>query len=222
TLLPAAFAAVIVNMLVRLIVPIIIGQFVVDRAIANQDVKLLFYLILLVIGLYLVNYLANHFRIKTVNVLGQRTIYDLRKQLFTHVQFLSHDFFDKRSAGSILVRILNDVNSLQELFTNGIINLLMDIFMLIGIIVILFSLSPQLALAVLVILPIMFYISTRLRRNIRRSWQRVRHQRSKLNSHLNESLQGIRITQSFAQEDGNAIYFDGVNTGNFEAERGAM
>ncbi|NMA90934.1 MAG: ABC transporter ATP-binding protein, partial [Amphibacillus sp.] len=141
---------------------------------------------------------------------------------FTHVQYLSHDFFDKRSAGSILVRILNDVNSLQELFTNGIINILMDAFMLLAIIIILFSLSAQLALAVLVILPIMFYISTKLRRDIRRTWQNVRSIRSRLNSHLNESLQGMRITQSFAQEEENAAYFDGVNQENFERERIAM
>ena len=222
TVLPAAFGAVLVNMIVRLIVPILIGQFVIDRAIINQDYELLVYLIVIVIGLYFINYLANHFRIKTVNVLGQRTIHDLRKQLFTHVQYLSHDFFDKRSAGSILVRILNDVNSLQELFTNGIINILMDAFMLIAIIVILFTLSPQLALAVLVILPLMFYISTKLRRNIRKTWQNVRLIRSRLNSHLNESLQGIRITQSFAQEDENAAYFDGVNQETYERERIAM
>ncbi len=116
-------------------------------------------------------------------------------------------FFDKRSAGSILVRILNDVNSLQELFTNGIINLLMDIIMLSGIIVILFVLSPKLALAVLVILPIMFLISTKLRRTIRRAWQSVRIQKSRLNSHLNESMQGIRITQSFSQEKENTEFF---------------
>lgn len=222
TLLPAAFGAVFINMIVRLLVPILIGQYVVDRAIINSDYRLLIYLIVIVVGLYFINYLANHFRIKIVNVLGQRTIHDLRKQLFTHVQYLSHDFFDKRSAGSILVRILNDVNSLQELFTNGIINILMDAFMLLAIIIILFSLSAQLALAVLVILPIMFYISTKLRRDIRRTWQNVRSIRSRLNSHLNESLQGMRITQSFAQEEENAAYFDGVNQENFERERIAM
>ncbi len=222
TLLPAAFVAVLVNMIVRLLVPILIGQYVIDRAIINQDYELLIYLIIIIVGLYFINYLANYFRIKTVNVLGQRTIHDLRKQLFTHVQYLSHDFFDKRSAGSILVRILNDVNSLQELFTNGIINILMDAFMLIAIIVILFTLSPQLALAVLVILPLMFYISTKLRRDIRKTWQNVRLVRSRLNSHLNESLQGMRITQSFAQEKENAAYFDGVNKENNERERIAM
>lgn len=222
TLLPGAFLTMLVNMIVRLAVPILIGQFVVDRAIAEQDTKLLAYLIIGIGLLYLGNYIANRYRIKFVNILGQRTIHDLRKQLFSHVQRLSHNFFDKRSAGSILVRILNDVNSLQELFTNGIINLLMDIIMLVGIIAILFALSPQLALAVLVILPLMFYISTKLRRNIRRSWQDVRIQKSRLNSHLNESIQGIRITQSFSQEQENTEYFNGVNIDNFEKERLAM
>lgn len=222
TLVPAAVVAMLVNMIVRLSVPIIIGQYVVDTAIANRDISLLTYLIIGISVLYLANFIANRFRIRTVNVLGQRTIHDLRKELFSHVQRLSHNFFDNRSAGSILVRILNDVNSLQELFTNGIINLLMDIIMLVGIIVILFALSPQLALAVLVILPIMFYISTKLRRNIRHSWQDVRIQKSRLNSHLNESIQGVRITQSFVQEEENTQYFKGVNGSNFEKERLAM
>lgn len=222
TLVPVAVVAMLVNMIVRLSVPIIIGQYVVDTAIANRDISLLTYLIIGISVLYLANFIANRFRIRTVNVLGQRTIHDLRKELFSHVQRLSHNFFDNRSAGSILVRILNDVNSLQELFTNGIINLLMDIIMLVGIIVILFALSPQLALAVLVILPIMFYISTKLRRNIRHSWQDVRIQKSRLNSHLNESIQGVRITQSFVQEEENTQYFKGVNGSNFEKERLAM
>ncbi|GEM03546.1 putative ABC transporter ATP-binding protein YknV [Halolactibacillus miurensis] len=222
TLVPMAMVAMLVNMIVRLTVPILIGDYVVDKAIANRDTSLLTYLIIGIAVLYLANYLANRYRIKIVNTLGQKTIYDLRKELFSHVQRLSHNFFDNRSAGSILVRILNDVNSLQELFTNGIINLLMDVMMLVGIVAILFFLSPQLALAVLVILPIMFYISTKLRRNIRRSWQDVRLQKSRLNSHLNESIQGIRITQSFIQEEENTQYFNGVNANNFEKERLAM
>lgn len=135
-----------------------------------------------------------------MNELGQKVIYDIRKNLFTHVQQLSHRFFDQRSAGSILVRIMNDTNSLQDLFTNGVVNLLMDMIMLVGVIVILFTLSPQLTLAVLIILPIMFFISTKLRQNIRRSWQFMRIKQSKLNSHLNESIQGIRVTQAFTQE----------------------
>ncbi|SDL78990.1 ABC transporter ATP-binding protein [Sediminibacillus halophilus] len=218
-LVPGAIIAMFISTLIRMAVPVLIGKVAIDIAIKDKDTGFLTYLVIGISILYLVSYLANTFRIKWVNILGQNVIYDLRRNLFSHVQHLSHNFFDKRSAGSILVRILNDVNSLQELFTNGIINLLMDVVMLIGIVVILFVLSPPLALAVMVVLPIMFYISTKLRRNIRRAWQDVRIQKSRLNSHLNESMQGIRITQSFSQEEENTEFFNGVNTDNFESER---
>ncbi|MBN9652673.1 ABC transporter ATP-binding protein [Halobacillus sp. GSS1] len=217
TLLPVAIIAMLVSTIVRLVVPVLIGQVAINMAIADGNTNLLIQLVVGIAIMYLLSYIGNALRIKYVNILGQNVIYDLRQHLFSHVQRLSHKFFDSRSAGSILVRIMNDINSLQELFTNGIINLLMDVVMLTGIVVILLVFSPKLALAILVILPIMFYISTKLRRNIRRSWQNVRIQQSRLNSHLNESLQGIRITQSFSQEKENIEYFNGVNTDNFES-----
>lgn len=219
--LPGAIIAMLLSTAVRLAVPILIGKVAIDIAINNKDTTLLTYLVIIVGVLYLINYVANVFRIKWVNVLGQNVIFDLRQHLFSHVQRLSHRFFDERSAGSILVRILNDVNSLQELFTNGIINLLMDLVTLFGIIVILLALSPKLALAIMITIPMMFFISTWLRRSIRRSWQGVRLQQSRLNSHLNESIQGIRITQSFSQEEENTQFFDGVNHDNFKAWREA-
>ncbi|PPA72208.1 ABC transporter ATP-binding protein [Jeotgalibacillus proteolyticus] len=220
-LLPLSILMVLITTAIRLVIPIIIGIYVIGDAIENGNSNWLMTLVGLVAAMYLVNYAANIFRIKWMNILGQSVIYDLRKHLFTHVQWLSNRFFDQRSAGSILVRIMNDINSLQELFTNGVINLLMDALMLIGIFIILFTISPELALAVMVILPVMFLLSTKLRRQIRRSWQTVRLKQSKLNSHLNESLQGMRVTQSFTQEDENAQFFNGVNTENFESWREA-
>ncbi|MDM5328115.1 ABC transporter ATP-binding protein [Neobacillus sp. CF12] len=220
-LLPLSILMVIITTAVRLIIPILIGVYTLDKAIGNKDTNLLTILVCMIAFLYIISYSANIFRIRWMNELGQGVIYDIRKHLFTHVQGLSHRFFDQRSAGSILVRIMNDINSLQELFTNGVINSLMDIFLLIGIFTVLFSLSPSLTLAVMVILPIMFFISTSLRRNIRRSWQTVRLKQSKLNSHLNESIQGIRVTQSFTQEKENMSFFEGVNHENFESWREA-
>lgn len=219
--LPGAIIAMLVSTAVRLLVPIIIGKVAIDIAIKNSNMSMLMYLVIAISLLYILNYVANIFRIKWVNALGQNVIYDIRQHLFSHIQRLSHKYFDSRSAGSILVRIMNDINSLQELFTNGIINLLMDIVMLTGIVIILLVLSPKLALAIMIIIPIMFYISTRLRRNIRRSWQGVRIQQSRINSHLNESIQGIRITQSFTQEEENTAFFNGINEDNFEAWRDA-
>ncbi|MBD3106889.1 ABC transporter ATP-binding protein [Bacillus sp. AGMB 02131] len=220
-LLPLAFLSVIFVTIIRLAIPIIIGVYIIEEAIIGKDTEKLICMVSLVAVLYLMSYIASIYRIKWMNMLGQGVIYDLRKHLFTHVQSLSHRFFDQRSAGSILVRIMNDINSLQELFTNGVINLLMDIVMLIGIIAILFTLSPELTLAVLVILPLMFMISTTLRKKIRRSWQDVRLRQSKLNSHLNESIQGIRITQAFTQEKENRAFFKNINFELFDSWRTA-
>lgn len=219
-LLPASILAVLVTTAVRLIIPILIGKYALDKAIREKsDYSYLMIVVAIIAGLYVLSYAANIFRIKWSYELGQGVIYDLRKHVFTHVQGLSHRFFDQRSAGSILVRIMNDTNSLQELFTNGVINIFMDLLMLFGVIFILFTLSPQLTLAVLVILPVMFLISTKLRKNIRRSWQYMRIKQATLNSHLNESIQGIRVTQSFTQEKENMAFFNGINHENFEAWR---
>ncbi|MEK3887137.1 ABC transporter ATP-binding protein [Bacillus sp. FSL K6-3431] len=219
-LLPASIIAVLISTAVRLIIPILIGVYALDKAInEKKDFTMLMIIVAIIAGLFILSYIANIYRIKWSYELGQGVIYDLRKHIFTHVQSLSHRFFDQRSAGSILVRIMNDTNSLQELFTNGVINIFMDIVMLIGVIFILFTLSPQLTLAVLVILPLMFFISTTLRKSIRRAWQSMRIKQSKLNSHLNESIQGIRVTQSYTQEEENIAFFDGVNHENYEAWR---
>ncbi len=221
-LLPASIMTVLVTTAVRLIIPILIGVYALDQAInQKKDFNMLMIIVAIIAGLYLISYVANIYRIKWSFELGQGVIYDLRKHVFTHVQGLSHRFFDQRSAGSILVRIMNDTNSLQELFTNGVINIFMDILMLLGVIAILFTLSPELTLAVLVIMPLMFLISTSLRKTIRRGWQNMRIKQSKLNSHLNESIQGIRVTQSFTQEEENMAFFDGVNDENYEAWRDA-
>jgi ATP-binding cassette, subfamily B, multidrug efflux pump len=221
SLLPKAIISMLLSTAVRLIVPIFIGVLLFDHAIKNQDQTLLVQLIFGIAGLYLLSWIANTYRIKWTNQLGQYIIYDIRQGLFKHIQRLSHGFFDKRSAGSILVRIINDVNSMQELFTSGVINLLMDIVLLLGIIVIMFVLSPQLTLAIMIILPLMFLISTSLRKRIRRSWQDVRIKQAKINSHLNESIQGIRVTQSYTQEKGNMEFFQGVNQENYASWKDA-
>ncbi|GAC44114.1 ABC transporter ATP-binding protein [Paenibacillus popilliae] len=126
----------------------------------------------------------------------------------------SFHFYDKRPAGSVLVRITNDVNSLQDLFTNGAVNTLVDCLQLLGIIIILLFLNVQLAVAVMVTVPIMFLISTKLRKKIRFAWQDVRIKQSRINSHLNEAIQGIRVTQAYTQEQANMEYFEHMNQVN--------
>ncbi len=197
----------------KLTIPIMV-MLAIDHAIKNGDIPLLLTIICIMIALFGIQWISNSYRIKMTNRMGQNILYDLRGKLFKHIQGLSFRFFDKRPAGSILVRITNDVNALQELLTNGIVNLLIDIVQLTGIVVILMILNVKLALAIMITVPIMFILSTELRKRIRRAWQAVRIKQSRLNAHLNESIQGIKVTQAYVQEKENIKYFYDMNYGN--------
>ncbi|WP_233275741.1 ABC transporter ATP-binding protein [Salibacterium aidingense] len=215
-LLPLAVVAMLVGTIIRLTAPVLIGH-TIDEAIRPGNWNMLMWVTIVLAGMYGLQWISNFFRIRWINQVGQYIIFDLRRDLFNHIQRLSHRFFDQRSAGSILVRVTNDVHSLQELFTNGVINMMMDTVMLIGIVSILFVISPELTIAIMIVLPIMFYISTNLRKRIRRSWQVVRLKQSTMNSHLNESIQGIRVTQAYNQEQENMDYFTDLNRDTFDA-----
>jgi ATP-binding cassette subfamily B multidrug efflux pump len=169
------------------------------------------------LALYAIQWVSNKYRIKYTNIIGQKVIYDLRKHLFQHIQKLSFRFYDKRPAGSVLVRVTNDVNALQELFTNGVVNLLMDCIQLFGIVIILLALNVKLGLAVMITVPIMFVVSSSLRKRIRFAWQSVRMKQSRINAHLNESIQGMKVTQAYVQEKDNMSFFDHMNTDNIKS-----
>ncbi|WP_312113881.1 ABC transporter ATP-binding protein [Brevibacillus reuszeri] len=218
--LPLAAFSLIAVTIVRLGVPFLMS-IAIDEAIQKKDWSYLLSLTAIILGLYLLGWFESTLRIRWTNQLGHSIIFDLRQQLFTHIQRLSHRFFDGRSAGSIIVRITNDINSLQDLFTNGVVNIFIDLTILIGIVVMLFVLSPTLTLGIMIVLPLMFLISIKLRKKIRLSWQKVRLKQSSINSHLNESIQGIRVTQSFTQEQENISFFKRMNRDNYEAWRAA-
>lgn len=215
-----AFVMTVFGMLSRLAIPFLIYK-AIDQAIQPKDgetsTSLLLTIALIMLAMYGMRWWAQRYTIKKTNELGQKVIYDLRSALFKHIQSLSFRFFDKRPAGSVLVRVTNDVNSLQDVFTNGVINTIIDIVQLLGITIILLIMEPKLGLAVMITVPIMFLVSTKLRRTIRMAWQVVRIKQSRINAHLNESIQGIRVTQAFAQERENIGYFDGMNSSNIRS-----
>ena len=209
-LIALALTATLGNLVATLVGPFMVGK-VIDTAISKDNTHRLLIDCILLLALYLLNYVASHYRIYLTNLLGQRVIQGLRAELFSHVQRLSLGFFDSRPAGSVLVRIMNDVNSLQDLFTNGVINSITNVFTLIGIIIIMVSLNAKLALVTMIIVPIMFLLSTRLTLTIRRAWQQVRIRLSRLNAHLAEAIQGMRVTESYARQDENQQFFQGMN-----------
>lgn len=217
----ASLAATVGGIAVALIAPYIIGQ-TIDAAISvKRDGVLIVFSSFLGV-LYVANFFASRLRIRYTNWLGQSVIKHLRGQLFGHVQNLSFDFFDKRPAGSVLVRIMNDVNALQDLFTNGVINSITNLFTLVGIVIIMLSLNWKLALITMVIVPIMLFLSTKLREMMRKSWQVVRVRLSRINAHLNESIQGVRVTEAYVRQQDNQEFFQGMNAEYLDKFRRAV
>lgn len=212
-MLPIIIIMMLLGAITKLTIPLLIRE-AIDNSIIPKDKNLLFLIVGIMLTVYVIQWLANTFRIKYTNMIGQRVIYDLRHDLFSHIQKLSFRFFDTRPAGSVLVRVTNYVNSLQDLFTNGVVNLLIDVVQLCGIIIILLTFNFKLGAAIIVTVPIMFLISTQLRKKIRRAWQDVTMKQSRLNAHLNECIQGIRVTQAYTQEKENIQFFTKMNMVN--------
>jgi ATP-binding cassette subfamily B protein len=220
-LLPIVIVMMILGALTKLAIPFLISL-AIDRALLGNNGNLLAIYVTTMLVLYTIQLAANRFRTRYTNIIGQKVIHDLRFDLFKHIQQLSFRFFDKRPAGSVLVRVTNDIHALQDLFTNGVVNLMIDCVQLVGIIVILLLLNFKLAIAIILTVPLMFFVSHTLRSRIRRAWQEVRSRQSRINSHLNESIQGIRVTQAFAQENNNIDYFGDMNEVNRKSWDKAM
>ncbi|WP_435171414.1 ABC transporter ATP-binding protein [Paenibacillus glycanilyticus] len=212
--------AMIIGTITRLTIPAL-TIVAIDQAIQPESGETSYGKLYLVAGvmvaLFIIQWASNQYRIKYTNIIGQKVIYDLRHHLFQHIQKLSFRFYDKRPAGSVLVRVTNDVNALQDLFTNGVVNSLMDCVQLAGIVIILLIWNFKLGLAVMITVPIMFLVSSALRKRIRFAWQDVRKKQSRINSHLNESIQGMKITQAYVQEKENMRFFDNMNAVNVKA-----
>lgn len=206
----AATAVTLLGAAMQLLRPYIL-LLVVNQALGRRSMAALDRYVLVYLASFLVTWGASTAQTRLTARLGQSVLHDLRHDLYAHIQHLSLTFFDRRPAGNILVRVTNDVNSLGDLFTNGIVTLLSNVFLLVGIVVVMLGLKWNLALAAFAIVPALLLISTGLRRHIRLGWQRVRRRLSRLNAHLNEAIQGMRVTQAFVREPDNGTFFRNIN-----------
>ncbi len=162
------------------------------------------------VGMAAVIAVCTRWRVRLMDFSGRRALATLRQDLFDHIQTLSFSFFDTRSVGKIQVRVINDVNSLNDLFTNGIVNVLIEIFMLITLLIIMFVVNWRLTLISMCIMPLLMLIMFRLKRMMRKRWQIVRMKTSNMNGYLHESLAGMRVTEAFVREDENLDTFRNV------------
>lgn len=208
--LAVAFVLMLVSTMAGLAGPIII-KMAIDNYIAVGNIPGMIYLTLVFGGITFISYIVNRKRIITMTTMGQHILYNMRMDLFKHIESLSFVFFDNRPAGKIMMRLINDVSSLNDLLTNGLINVLNDFVMLAAIIGIMFTMNVRLTLISFILLPALLALVFGLRNVIRKRWQIVRQKNSNMNAYLQESISGMRVTQAFVQEDVNESIFLDLN-----------
>lgn len=197
------------------------GPYLLSRAIdGGLAAKNLDYLKLVVVAFAIVGLLqwAGEFGQQYVlNWVGQRIIYNVRTQIFEHLQRLPLSFYDRREVGRIMSRLLSDVGTLNDLLTNGFLAIAADILTLVGIVVIMLSMNWQLSLLAFIVMPLMLYLTSKWRVHARESYRQVRLAISRVNAMLNENISGVRVIQSFARENLNLERFDGTNRRHLDA-----
>ena len=205
---PVAFAValMITASFAGLLPPWLIQQ-ALDLAIPHKDVGHLILLSLGILATVAVGAVALFLRIRVMNRIGQSIIHNVREDLFRHLQELPFSYFYSRPHGKILIRVVNYVNSLSDLLSNGLINLIADLFSLAFIIAFMLVLDVRLTLICLTVLPVLFAAILLMQRRQRRAFQDLSRKQSNLNAYLHESLSGIKITQSFARESENETTF---------------
>lgn len=205
---------VIISMLLSVVAAVIallaplITQRALDVTIPGKNVSELIVLSILMLLTIVISVVFSTVRARIMTKAGQDMIYDIRKDLFEHLQKLPFEYYDTRPHGKILTRVINYVNSVSDLLTNGLITFVLEMFNILFIIVFMFIVSWQLALVVIAGLPLFLGFMFAIKKMQRKAWQKVSNKSSNLNAYLHEGLVGVSITQSFTREEENEEIFD--------------
>ena len=189
----------------------------IDRYIRNNDLAGLNAVAILYLLTLAAEFAFSFGETWVLNLMGQRIMYDLRMEIFTHLQKLDLSFFDKNPVGRLMTRVTTDVDALNELFTAGVISIFGDLCTLTGIVVTLFVLNYRLALAVFSVVPLLFLISLLFKIKVRDSYRRVRTAVARINAFLQENITGTAVVQIFGQEKKQYRRFTEINREHLNA-----
>ncbi|MBQ9539152.1 MAG: ABC transporter ATP-binding protein [Treponema sp.] len=186
-------------------------KIVMDDCIPGKDFKRILILALASLAISLFTALALKVKISIMTRIGQGIVHDLRTDIFSHVQKLPFSYFDSRPHGKIQVRIVNYVNNLSDVLSNGLVNTITDLCSLVFIIIFMFTINLPLTLVVLCGLPVFIAYVFILKKSQRKAWRIQSNKQSNLNAYISESINGIRVTQSFVREEENIKIFDNLS-----------
>ena len=180
-----------------------ITQWVLDEAVPNKDVAMIGKMALLFVGIIALGIVFTTIRSRMMAHVSQRIIHDIRSDLFAHLQKLPFSYYDSRPAGKILVRVINYVNSVSDILSNGIINMILEIINLVFIVVFMYSTNATLATVIIAGLPFFIGIIILIKPRQRRAWQNQSNKNSNYNAYLAESIDGVRVSQLFDRQEVN-------------------
>ena len=195
----------------NLVTPLL-TMYVIDDFIPSKDVGGILWAMGAFVAIIIISAICQKFRIRMVTSIGQNIIRDLRKDLFEHIQSLPFTFFDSRPHGKILVRLVNYINTISQLLTDGLINIIVDVFSFVIAVIIMFNLHARLTLVIMCFVPFCVAGIWYVKNKQRKSMQEVSAKQSNMTAYIHESISGMKVTQSFTREE--------VNLGVFETLMG--
>jgi ATP-binding cassette, subfamily B, multidrug efflux pump len=176
----------------------------------------------LYIGLLLLTFALEFIQTYTMQWTGQKVMFDLRSQIFRHLQHMHVGFFDKNPVGRLVTRVTTDVDALNEMFTAGVVSIFEDVFVLAGIVGIMLNMNWKLALITFAVLPLILITTKIFRDKVRDSYRRIRTAIARINSYLQEAVSGMPVLQLFNREKRAFKQFSDINASHMEAFKDAI
>jgi ATP-binding cassette subfamily B protein len=195
----------------------LLTQRALDVAIPRHDVGLLGTLAALFLAALLLEFVVEYGQTLLTTFIGQRVMYDLRMQIFGHLQRLSISFFDRNPVGRLMTRVTSDVETLNELFSSGLVTVFGDVFTLVAIMAMMLIVDWRLALVTFSVIPLVWLTAMIFRRRVREAFRDIRTRLARLNAYLQERLSGMRVVQLFGREADSAARFAALNRAHLEA-----
>jgi ATP-binding cassette, subfamily B, multidrug efflux pump len=174
------------------------------------------------VGLQLFSFLLEFLQTYYMQWTGQKVMFDLRSQIFRHLQRMHIAFFDKNPVGRLVTRVTTDVDALNEMFTAGVVSIFEDVFVLAGILAIMLHMDWKLALITFAVLPLIFWATSIFRTKVRDSYRRIRVAIARINSYLQEHVSGMMVLQLFNREKRSYQQFSDVNKSHMDAFKDAI
>src|SRR5689334_491916 len=176
----------------------------------------------LYIGALLLSFVCEFLQTYYMQWTGQKAMFDLRAEIFRHLQRMHVAFFDKNPVGRLVTRVTSDVDALNEMFTAGVVSIFEDVFVLAGIMVVMLNMKPWLALITFAVLPLIFWVTMIFRKSVRESYRRIRVAIARINAYLQEHVTGMVVLQLFNRERRAYKKFDRINAQHMEAYKDAI